>query len=68
MNLNVMYEDLARAQNRERLEQARAANQGYHLARTLRLARRPRRVVSQPSCDRPAPSDAGSHPVTRTYP
>ena len=45
MNLNVMYEDLARAQNRERLEQARAARPGYHLARTLRLARRPRRVA-----------------------
>jgi hypothetical protein len=45
MTMNVMYEDLARAQNRERLEQARAANQGYHLARALRLARRPRRVV-----------------------
>jgi hypothetical protein len=45
MNLNVMYEDLARAQNRERLERARAANQGLHLARSLRLARRSRRVV-----------------------
>jgi hypothetical protein len=45
MNMNVMHEDLARARNRERLEQARVARQGYHLSRALRLARRPRRVV-----------------------
>lgn len=46
MNLNLMYEDLARARSRERLQQAREARQGYDLARALRLARRPRRVVS----------------------
>jgi hypothetical protein len=39
----VMHENLARAQSRERLQQAREARQAKHLSRSLRLARRAER-------------------------
>jgi hypothetical protein len=44
-SMNLMYEDLARAHSRERLEQAREARKGYQLARALKLARQPERVA-----------------------
>jgi hypothetical protein len=37
--MNLMYEELARAHSRERLDQARADRRGRHLARAQRLAR-----------------------------
>jgi len=43
--MNLLYEDLARAQSRERLQQAQQARQGRHLARALRLARRAERAA-----------------------
>jgi len=43
--MNLMYENLARAQCQERLQQAREARQGHHLARALRLARRAERAA-----------------------
>jgi len=43
--MNLMYENLARAQCQERLQQAREARQGYHLARSLRLVRRAERAA-----------------------
>nr|CAA9329019.1 MAG: hypothetical protein AVDCRST_MAG46-1310 [uncultured Nocardioidaceae bacterium] len=43
--MNLMHEDLARAHNRERLEQAREAKQADHVARGVRLARRAERTA-----------------------
>jgi hypothetical protein len=43
--MNLMYEELARAQCRERLQQAQEARRGYHLARAQRLTRRAQRVA-----------------------
>lgn len=43
--MNLMYEDLARAHSRERLEQAREAKQADHVARGVRLARRAERTA-----------------------
>jgi hypothetical protein len=45
-DMNLMYEDLARAHSRERLEQARHARQADHLNRHLRLARRAERAAN----------------------
>lgn len=44
--MNLMYEDLARAHSRERLEQARHARQADHLYRHQRLARRAERAAN----------------------
>lgn len=41
--MNLLNEELARAQCRERLEQAQEARRGYHLAAGVRLARRAER-------------------------
>lgn len=38
--MHTMYEDLARAQYRERLEQARTDRRAYQLLRAQRMARR----------------------------
>jgi len=43
--MNLLYEDLARAHSRERLQQAHETRQGHHLARALRLARRAERAA-----------------------
>ena len=43
--MNLLHENLARAQCQERLEQAREARRGYHLARSKRLARRAERAA-----------------------
>lgn len=43
--MNLMYEDLARAHSRERLEQARDARQATYVARTVHLARRAERTA-----------------------
>jgi hypothetical protein len=43
--MNLMYEDLARAHNSERLQQAREAKQANHVARGVRLARRAERTA-----------------------
>jgi hypothetical protein len=43
--MNLMYEDLARAHNSERLQQAREAKQADHVARGVRLARRAERTA-----------------------
>jgi hypothetical protein len=43
--MNLLYEDLARAHSRERLEQARAERLGRHLARAQRLARQAERAA-----------------------
>jgi hypothetical protein len=44
-DMNLMYEDLARAHSRERLEQARHARQADRVARGVRLARRAERTA-----------------------
>ena len=44
--MNLMYEDLARAHSRERLEQARHARRADHLNRHARLARRAERAAN----------------------
>ncbi|HYJ69923.1 MAG TPA: hypothetical protein VEX15_19895 [Nocardioidaceae bacterium] len=41
--MNLMYEELARAHSRERLDNARAERRSLHLARARRLARRAER-------------------------
>jgi hypothetical protein len=43
--MNLMYEDLARAHSRERLDMARAERRGRHLARAQRLARQAERAA-----------------------
>ena len=43
--MNLLHENLARAQCQERLEQAREARRGYQLARSRRLARRAERAA-----------------------
>jgi hypothetical protein len=43
--MNLMYEELARAQSRERLQQAREARLAKHLVRSRRLARRAERTA-----------------------
>jgi hypothetical protein len=43
--MNLMYEELARAHSRERLNQARAERRGRHLARAQRLARQAERAA-----------------------
>ncbi len=43
--MNLMYEDLARAHSRERLDKARAERRGRHLARAQRLARQAERAA-----------------------
>jgi hypothetical protein len=43
--MNLMYEELARAHSRERLDQARAERRGHHLARAQRLARQAERAA-----------------------
>jgi hypothetical protein len=43
--MNLLYEDLARAHSRERLEHAAAERRGRHLARAQRLARQADRAV-----------------------
>lgn len=45
--MNTMYEDLARAQYRERLEQARTERRAYQLLRAQRLARRAEKAAHQ---------------------
>ncbi|HLR83841.1 MAG TPA: hypothetical protein VK059_02770 [Nocardioidaceae bacterium] len=45
--MNTMHEDLARAQYRERLEQARTQRRAYQLLRAKRLARRAERAAYQ---------------------
>jgi hypothetical protein len=45
ITMNLLYEDLARAHSRERLEQARAERLGRHLARAQRLARQAERAA-----------------------
>ena len=40
IQMQTMYEDLARAQYRERLQQARSERRAYQLLRAQRLARR----------------------------
>ena len=46
LDMNLMYEDLARAHSRERLERARHARQADHLHRHQRLARRAERAAN----------------------
>ena len=43
--MNLLYEDLARAHSRERLEQARAHRRSRHMARAERLARQAERAA-----------------------
>lgn len=42
--MNLLYEDLARAQLRERLDRAHALRRARHLARSRRLAKRAERA------------------------
>ena len=45
--MNLMYEDLARAHMNARLEEAREMRRGYQLRRAQRLARRAERATQQ---------------------
>jgi hypothetical protein len=45
ITMNLMYEDLARAHSRERLDKARAERRSLHLARAQRLARQAERAA-----------------------
>jgi hypothetical protein len=45
--MNLMYEDLARAQMSERLGEAQAQRRGHQLMRARRLSRRADRAASQ---------------------
>ena len=43
--MNLLYEDLARAHSRERLDKARAERRSLHMARAQRLARQAERAA-----------------------
>ncbi len=45
--MNLMYEDLARAQMSERLGEARELRRGNHLVRARRLSRKAERAAQQ---------------------
>ncbi len=45
--MNLMYEDLARAHNRERLQQAHEARRGHQLALARRANRKAERAALQ---------------------
>ncbi len=45
--MNLMYEELARAHSRERLERAQQARRGHELSRAQRMARKAEKAASQ---------------------
>ncbi|MCW2791618.1 MAG: hypothetical protein JWO76_716 [Nocardioides sp.] len=45
--MNLMYENLARAQMSARLGEAQELRQGYHLARSRRLSRKAEQAAQQ---------------------